>query len=636
MERTRWTPEQSDPRRRTCLLLGAALAVLVGVPRTAPAALPPLGFDLDVCTGEARLVVLGQLDPDGRLKVARVLRGKTPKDGTLSLGSDGGYWSLELARSMRQDSPVEVVAFLEQRGEDPLPDKDGAPWQPVRGRAGLVGLGPERVYLYGPVVKLGNLQGETEACYHDIPDRGYSRASFLMAVAEAVADADERDRLLALPRSADRARKLLDFLLGHSESSASYHLGLIARGLKPAHRAEEGAVLEAIKQAAVPAERELLLRLAGAVPLSGGAFEEVADWAERVHPPEVRRAAIESLARVVPYRAAGRLARLLSVDDPEVESVLRAVGDGADPDLSPRLNPEAVDALLVMACDLRQRVKAEGRDARRKLGDLLLDQVHHYAHPRLVPVLYEWARADAHGTGLRAYCYLRSLTGLEYAPEDRASWEAWWQGASRVLGARYDLQTEAGRRAWLEAYQYTDPAARRLLMRLWLFEPEIDEAWLLKAARGKKEADAAKAVLADLWRGRRLSPETKEAVVRAFVAVRLVEEPSPNRKQFPGSRELRLVADRDFPFPEEAWVQPGYDITIGDRPPRLGDSWGAISLEGTGSITLGAMGGGKYLGSPSARAVLAVREVNPHDGNKVAWQVQWSLGPVQLRDSNDP
>src|SRR5262249_58556160 len=108
-------------------------------------------------------------------------------------------WSLELARSMHQDGPVEVVAFLEQRGEGPLPAKDGAPWQPVRGRAGLVGLGPDRVYLYGPVVRLGNVEGVTEDFYHDIPDRSYSRASFLMSVAETVADADERDRLVALP-----------------------------------------------------------------------------------------------------------------------------------------------------------------------------------------------------------------------------------------------------------------------------------------------------------------------------------------------------------------------------------------------------------------------------------------------------
>jgi hypothetical protein len=164
-------------------------------------------------------------------------------------------------------------------------------------------------------------------------------------------------------------------------------------------------------------------------------------------------------------------------------------------------------------------------------------------------------------------------------------------------------------------------------MTMWDYEEKIDEPPVIEAARGK-QGDAAKAVLAQMWKTKRLSGAGKEAVVNHFLKVRFVELPLPHPK-FPTSRELQIVAERQFPFPEEAWVDSLSSIVIGDgRKPKLEGASGSFSIGGNGKLLLGSLGGGSYPGAPTARALVELREVDRQAGNRVVWSKRWELGPL--------
>jgi hypothetical protein len=290
-------------------------------------------------------------------------------------------------------------------------------------------------------------------------------------------------------------------------------------------------------------------------------------------------------------------------------------------------NPKAVESLLLFANTVRQAHR-EGPDSRPTGSFSLVRLLADYAHPRLIPVLYEWALADNHPSCDEALAALHALTGLKFTRDQRAEWLGWWRKAGPVLEKRYDLGSAAGRKEWLKAASAADRTIRPLLIGLWLYEKEIDEAALFKAADAEgKYAAASKDALAELWERNRLSPGTRQAIVKKFLAVELVEQPAVDPND-PARRELRIAIRRNFPFPARAWVQPRSDIAVG-RPPRLAGSWGALSL-GDAHTFLGSLGA-TYKGAPDARALLEVREIDQANGGKVLWTANWTLGPLRLR-----
>jgi hypothetical protein len=253
--------------------------------------------------------------------------------------------------------------------------------------------------------------------------------------------------------------------------------------------------------------------------------------------------------------------------------------------------------------------------------------VSFYAHPRLLSGLVEWASANDHVSANQAASDLRHWAGL--SPRDNAkAWQAWWKKAKPAVESRYDLGSAAGRKKWYRAYREGSSETRRILLRLWAFEA-LDEAALLGETAGA-DAEAAKAVLAELWKQRRLSGRTKGVLVERFLSIRLEEVPD---QPVTRARELRIIGTKRFPFPREAWVESGVSFAIGSDPePALGGSYSSFSLgEGTKPQVLGTHGGGSYPGSPQARAVLELREVDHARDRQVVWKRQWKLGPVRLR-----
>jgi hypothetical protein len=171
-----------------------------------------------------------------------------------------------------------------------------------------------------------------------------------------------------------------------------------------------------------------------------------------------------------------------------------------------------------------------------------------------------------------------------------------------------------------------------MLLRLWMFEQQPDAAALLRIARDDDaaKAGAAKAALSELWQNKRLAAAVKRAIVELFLEVELVEPAESGGAD--GYRHLLIVVTRNFPFPRDAWVEPNSAFAIEGELPPLGDSWGAFSLDGSGKMTVGSRSGGNYRGTPEARAMLALREVDHAAGGKVLWRIDWPL-KLKLRPS---
>lgn len=164
-------------------LVSAFLCLLVC--RPASAEIMPR-FDLNTCAGCARYVVLGTLDARGNLRVKSLLKGKGLEARVRFDDHEGHtFHALRKTMALGEAEEIEVVAFL-------LAARRNA-WVSVTQSAGVVGVGDDGVYMY----RAAHVPGGARLERH--PE--HTRASFLLAIESAVTAAEERDGLLASPRS---------------------------------------------------------------------------------------------------------------------------------------------------------------------------------------------------------------------------------------------------------------------------------------------------------------------------------------------------------------------------------------------------------------------------------------------------
>lgn len=198
-----------------------------------------------------------------------------------------------------------------------------------------------------------------------------------------------------------------------------------------------------------------------------------------------------------------------------------------------------------------------------------------------------------------------------------------------ATGTRADVTEPSGdaridARAWLDAYRAADEAGRERLLRRWA-AAEGTCATLLRRCHPRDRV-AVETLLADQWRKGRLSPADRAGIVRIAVTPRIVERDGGDAVR--GRRELVLRAERRFPFPPGTWLEWSYDIAIGARPLRVDPAGGnSRDWEGDGPLDVGSLGSGGHLGTPSARALIEVREIV---AGKVAWRHTWEVGPTRL------
>lgn len=161
-------------------------------------------------------------------------------------------------------------------------------------------------------------------------------------------------------------------------------------------------------------------------------------------------------------------------------------------------------------------------------------------------------------------------------------------------------------------------------------DPLSEEALLISARTDER----ARHFLADLWRRGLLSATVREQIVTQHLHFELREEFPHDPKRFPTLRELKIIAETDFPFPENAWVEFGSDIAVGDRELRLEpDHFGnSRSLHGANGRYFGSLGA-SYEGSPVARGVIQLREIDRNGAvGETAWVIRRETNSIRLED----
>jgi hypothetical protein len=264
------------------------------------------------------------------------------------------------------------------------------------------------------------------------------------------------NQVTALPRSADRARRLLT-LLPDGAGDGSNAFNRTVKALTPDDPDEEAAVGTALWEAEEEGQ-PLLLRLIREVGYRG-LWDKVAFFAERGHPPAVRRAAFQTLVDLDWERGTARSARLLRADDPELRwflnVILRRAGRN---EAAGRLSPEVAAALPFRGADLRRRPGERDLILVDEWYDPhpVLEALVDYGRPDCLPVLYDWAMDESDPNSGAARKRLARVAGRKDEGKDRRALAAWWEQARPLLERRYDLDTEAGRKAWREAYAVAD------------------------------------------------------------------------------------------------------------------------------------------------------------------------------------
>ena len=202
-------------------------------------------------------------------------------------------------------------------------DEDGTlGWGTVQHSPAIVGFKDDDVFL---------VEGGGFGNYLQKSQR-FTKASFLVALQDAMNRKEERERLAALSRSADRTKQLISFAIQHdqkAEASESpfidaggYELGQIAKAFKAPTVLEQSSILDALRTAKTPGERIVLLNLIRGIPLSDETMPVVAGFLPTSNAPKVREAAMTALRYIDGYKAVDYLVPYLVLDDPQLATVL--------------------------------------------------------------------------------------------------------------------------------------------------------------------------------------------------------------------------------------------------------------------------------------------------------------------------
>jgi hypothetical protein len=215
---------------------------------------------------------------------------------------------------------------------------------------------------------------------------------------------------------------------------------------------------------------------------------------------------------------------------------------------------------------------------------------------------------------------LAEITHLNLPSEDGKEWQRWWEAVRGFLDPDYNLDTEAGRAAWIAGWSAGDAATRQVLVNLWRFEPEPKRAKALLEQAPTSEATMA--LLSELWNRKRLTPEIEKAIVEQYLRL----EPKPT------DRDIALFANSGFSFPSTVSVHVRDGLAIGDveELPRWEDSDVVMlaNLPGRRFPVRTA----QHPGASIARRVLEIGCIDYWPQRKVRWTVTWHLDPVPLRD----
>jgi len=567
-------------------------------------------FNMDGDVDEARLIVRGFLDEEGNIQVQEIYKGEHPTNVLTVADGEKTYQWLSAPNKndpIQSTNKIEVVAFLSGQTKDR--------YQLLSGYAGIVELKGTNVYLCGyDYPHEGFFRERLIDCQTLIRDEHFTRESFLSALIEQVTLCNRRDMLLTMPRSAERARKLISFFLEHHDKNNRMQ---IAAWLRPINPDEQKEILREIDDTEDIGTRCFLIGLAGDIPLSKDAFESLAPLIDLQTPRQVRRAAMIAATCIDAHEAAKHVLPLLHTSEPDLDEALMCL-ETPPTDIPPDVN--TVDALLALSKEIKKQDAAGAPPISHEAQQALAQQLAEYVHPKLISFYFNWPLNRKPRCPDYVTSYLQAMLGVSWTSEQL---EMWWKQQRKYIEADFNVGKSRDQARWFDAYQSADVVAKRFLVRFWMFTTPTNQLALVKAATEEKTATTAKAVISGLWNGGQLSNAAKKAMFENFLKVNFfVHTNLDGIKNYHG---FYITGTTYFVF--NTWINFRYSYAVDGKQVVKSSYQDGIELDKIiGDFYLGGAQG-LYPGR-IATALLELHQVD-HYGNEL-WHAQWDLGPLRL------
>ncbi len=556
--------------------------------------IPP--FDFDACAGKSKIVVHGELHPDGTLRVIEVFKGKPEGTGDLWL-SIGKIEFKHLSKDIGNEGNPQVVVFLGEGGTD------GGYRLALDPHGGVVVFGSQdKVFAWLPSEM--DMMGATFQA-HPL----WTKQTFMEDLKQSLKSDAELDVVLAKSRGRERLLSCFDFLRAHqpweiftdAQSSPwpwygnGYFFSKIVGATQKPSADEELVMVDLLRNARTDGDQAQVLAFIASIHCSRALYLEVLPWVDAKVPKMLRQQAFMALASIDSFAAAEVLIHFLSLKDPLIDDVLATLNhceSGRRPSL---LNSAVVAPLLVFGKEVLIKCHSrKNQDGNR--GYAMLSLLNGYFHPDFLPLMYEWATDKETPTRAQAMGDFRNVLGISDQPADPERIAKWWAQNRDVVMHEYDLSTWTGVDVWLQAWWQSDEKiTKHVLLRLWDFTPNIPEEDLLVACEGESGA-AAKELLSELWQRKRLTSATRSTIVAKYMKMRIEDQPCVNSVDPNVWRTCYVVGDRLFPFPHDAWINWTGEVTTEREPKISADSSNSRSLEGSGPFRFA--GGTVKLGGP--------------------------------------
>jgi hypothetical protein len=580
--------------------------------------LPSLDLPREVT--EADFILEGTHTGDGMLAVTKLHKGILPLPAKCRVAG-GASWFDSVLKVSGSDAAESWIAFVRK------PSDNGEYALTASGAALVMLSKSQKVYAQLPALNYG---GSTIAAHSS-----WDRTTFERELARAIGQSGTLTQLLSLPRGAEKAEQLIEFVRSavgwppeKSDLSPTLHGNFgypfyrAANGLREPAEAEVEILAGHIRQTESDQGRSLLLALVAAIKPPASMFEVVKPWVERSTPSLSRGQAISALIACDPYEAAGVLSKYLNIKDPHLDILTSALASGGWSRESTVHHPAIIDPLIELGSEALKQSKRGGQHEVNR-GYAVLGLIQSYIHPRLLPLLVQWATASETSTSSQAKSNLRAVLGVENEAMTDQAVIAWWIANEEVTRQVFDLSTPPGLASWLTRWSdNANPMTRRVLFWNWDFLHTVPEKELLARCSGAN-SEAAKQALAELWQHKRLSAHIRKEIVRKFIKMKIMMERSRyNKSDLPG--EVRVVAERRFPFPDGAWINCTGDLAA-NREPKIHDplSGGSWSLHGKDVMGFYSTSG---TGDPSVKAVVEVWEMDYEvSPPRELWRLRWNL-----------
>jgi hypothetical protein len=421
-----------------------------------------------------------------------------------------------------------------------------------------------------------------------------------------------------MPRSAERAQKLISFLLEHG---GNYHRWRITESLRPINSNEQKEILKEIASTDDISTKCFLVDLSGDIPLSKNAFDSIAPLVDVQNPRQLRRAAMWAISRINPPEATERLLPLIHITEPELDEALVSLGTPPT-DVPPDL--KVVDTLLSLSKEMQKQDTEGAPPISPEAQRALRQQLAQFVHPKLIAFYFNWPLNRKPRSPDYVTSYLQAMLGVQW-PSDQL--EAWWKQQRKIIETVYDLQKNRDQQKWFAAYQDADDVSKHFLVRLWIFTPATNQLALVKAATEKKTSGAAKSTITELWNSNHLSNEGKKAMFENFIKVDFVNE--TNFFGWKNHPDFYIYGTTLFPF--NTWINYRHTIAVDGKEIWKSSFQDGIELEPRiGRFSLGSLSG-PIIGRV-ATATLEIHQLDHYPDGKELWHAQWNLGPIKLRE----